>query len=261
MAIKKTTASKKVTRSEDTAESSTSGIVSCDVVSVKIKKATEYSRQGIEISRSVTLSEDDDPKEVINNLIVELDETAEEYIGQFEGSEEVVDESEEVVEEGEEEGEEEEEVTAEDIQGMSKAELLSFIKENGIDVNPKDFKKLADLAEAVIAEVFSSEEEGEEESEGEEEGEEVTAEDIRAMGRAELIQFIKDNGIGIDEEFFGRIFVLFQRLHIREEYSGNGIGLAVAKKIVLNMGGDIWVTSAEGKGATFYFTISKNINK
>lgn len=86
--------------------------------------------------------------------------------------------------------------------------------------------------------------------------------DIAAHETGTHWQFeIKDNGIGIDEEFFGRIFVLFQRLHIREEYSGNGIGLAVAKKIVQNMGGDIWLTSAEGKGSTFYFTISKNINK
>ena len=68
---------------------------------------------------------------------------------------------------------------------------------------------------------------------------------------------IKDNGIGIDEKFYEKIFIIFQRLHNRNQHDGTGIGLSIAKRSVEFLGGDIWLESKVGEGSTFYFTIRK----
>lgn len=82
---------------------------------------------------------------------------------------------------------------------------------------------------------------------------EVTAKDLGHEWQIE----VSDNGIGIDQEYFDRIFVIFQRLHNMDTYGGTGIGLATVKKIIEQLGGRVWVASKPKKGSIFYFTVIK----
>ncbi|UTA51721.1 ATP-binding protein [Deinococcus radiodurans] len=74
------------------------------------------------------------------------------------------------------------------------------------------------------------------------------------VGNEQRIE-VRDNGIGIGSEYHERVFTIFQRLHLREDYPGNGIGLAIARKIVAAHGGSLTLKSQPGEGSTFIISL------
>ena len=82
--------------------------------------------------------------------------------------------------------------------------------------------------------------------------------EIRVAARREAEEWlfsVRDNGLGFEQQYAEKIFVIFQRLHARGQYPGTGIGLAICKRIVQRQGGRIWASGEPGQGATFFFTI------
>ena len=168
-----------------------------ETVSVKIKRGGEYGSWGIELFHSKTVLEGKTAEETLDEIVDMLNAKVNLYV---ENNSESIAEPEETTDPEEpavdpEASGEEDALTEEDVLAMTKAELIILIAEQELDINPKDYKKQADLAKAIVEVLFA--EEGAEESSDDTadagEGEAITPDMIREMERPELEQLIKDS--------------------------------------------------------------------
>jgi PAS domain S-box-containing protein len=153
-------------------------------------------------------------------------------------------------------GKEFELTNTEEILENTKSNLYASIKENGAQIThenlPKimaDKRQMIQLFQNLIGNAIKFKKP--------DEPPKIHIKARKDKNRNEHVFSIHDNGIGMDTQYAERIFIIFQRLHTRDEYEGTGIGLAVSKRIVERHGGHIWVESEPGAGSTFYFTIPK----
>ena len=151
-----------------------------------------------------------------------------------------------------------EKINTNDILKQTISNLKTLIDENNAEISydplPEivaDYKQLARLFQNIITNSIKFRKP--------EEAPKIHISSKKDEKEGKYIFSISDNGIGMEPQYQDRIFTIFQRLHTMEEYSGTGIGLSVAKKIVERHGGHIWVESKFGKGSTFYFTISASL--